>query len=155
MTGSPGSVTTWITDDPLGLDAMGLDPGDGESGAVVLFAGRVRASNDGRQVVGLEYDAYPEMAESVLGDIAVEARERFRVSSVEAAHRTGSLRVGEVSVAIAVRAAHRADAYAASRYVIEQIKVRLPVWKREVYADGTSTWLDGVPPDRSATGGSE
>lgn len=141
-----------ITDEPIRLDDMGLDSGDGAGGAVVLFSGQVRAGNEGRQVVALEYDVYPEMAEAVLRDIAAEALIRFGVLSVEAIHRTGTLRVGEASVVIAVRSAHRSDAFDASRYVIEQIKVRLPVWKREMYADGTSRWLDGAPLQGNETG---
>ena len=86
------------------------------------------------------------MAEETLHAIAVEAAARFGVGGVAALHRTGSLEIGEASVAIAVAAAHRGDAFDAARYVIEQIKTRLPIWKREEYADGSSEWLDGAPP---------
>lgn len=93
------------------------------------------------------------MAVEVLREIADETRDRFSVGEVAVQHRSGSLDVGEVSVAIAVCAPHRAAAFDAVRYVIEQIKTRLPIWKREEYEDGTSRWLDGaVPPGAPGSG---
>ena len=124
--------------DPSGaLGAVGR-PGDG---AVLLFLGRVRDSSHGRRVVGLEYEAYGEMAASELRRIAEEAAERFEVGEIYAGHRLGSLQPGEVSVMVAVASPHRDVGYAASRYVIEEIKKRLPVWKREKYSDGSRRWL--------------
>jgi len=149
---SNGPVLTSITAVPISLDKLvGVDRG-GEAGASILFAGAVRSTNAEQEVVALEYDAYPEMAAPILREIAEEAVERFGLSLVEAAHRTGLLRVGEISVAILVRSAHRGDAYEGSRYVIEQIKRRLPIWKREVYADGSDRWLDGTPLGRGDHG---
>ena len=116
-------------------------------GAVLLFLGTVRDENDGRPVRGLRYDAYAEMAESVLREIVAEAGVRFGIERLHAVHRTGELALGDVSVAIAVASPHRGSAYDASRYVIEEIKQRLPVWKHEHYAEGDSRWLAGqVPP---------
>jgi len=93
------------------------------------------------------------MAVEVLREIAAEARDRFGVGQVAVQHRTGSLEVGEVSVAIAACAPHRAAAFDAVRYVIEQIKTRLPIWKCEEYEDGSSQWLDGaVPPGTPGSG---
>jgi molybdopterin synthase catalytic subunit len=122
-------------------------------GATVTFEGRVRDRNRGRRVVRLHYEAYVPMAEETLHAIAAEAAARFGVGGVAALHRTGSLEIGEASVAIAVAAAHRGDAFDAARYVIEQIKTRLPIWKREEYADGSSEWLDGAPPDAGMPAG--
>lgn len=123
---------------------MAGGPGDG---AVLLFLGTVRERNDARPVRGMRYDAYGEMAEAVLAEIVEEARTRTGASRVAAVHRTGELAVGDVSVAIAVASPHRAEAYDASRYVIEEIKKRLPVWKHEHYTDGGAAWLEGqVPP---------
>jgi len=124
-----------------------------EDGAVLLFLGTVRNQNEGRRVVGMRYDAYVAMAESVLAEIAAEAATRLGTDRIVVAHRIGNLRVGEVSVAIAVSSPHRAEAYEASRYVIEEIKKRLPVWKEEHYAEGDARWLEGqVPPVPEATG---
>lgn len=124
------------------LDRVGSD-GDG---AVALFLGVVRDHDAGRSVRGMRYDAYREMAEEVLAAVAAEAAERAGSDRVAVEHRIGELAVGEVSVAIAVSTPHRAEAFAASRYVIEEIKRRLPVWKQEHYVEGTSRWKDGVVP---------
>lgn len=116
----------------------------GESdGAAVLFVGVVRNSNDGQAVTGMRYDAYEAMAHLVLTAIVEEAAARWGLEHVVAVHRIGELTVGEVSVAIAVSSPHRGEAYEASRYVIEQIKVRLPVWKQERYEAAGARWLAG------------
>lgn len=118
---------------------------DDASGAVVSFEGRVRRTNEGRAVRRLHYDAYPEMATAVFADILRRAREAHDVTAVRVVHRTGSLEVGETAVAVAVSAAHRGDAFAAARFVIEAVKAELPVWKREEYDDGSSRWLGEEP----------
>jgi molybdopterin synthase catalytic subunit len=112
------------------------------NGATVLFSGTVRETNDGRAVSGIDYDAYEAMAVEELGRIVRETCERFGTSDVVAEHRIGSLALGEVSVAIAVGHAHRAPAFDAARHVIEEIKLRLPIWKQELYTDGTRGWVD-------------
>ncbi len=130
-----------ITDASLdGFDRF-ADLGSHSDGAVSIFQGRVRETNEGRRVVALLYEAYAEMAEGELRRICEEAAGRFDVSEIRAAHRTGVLELGEVSVAIGVAAPHRAACYDASRFIIEAIKVRLPVWKRETYEDGEAEWL--------------
>ncbi len=120
--------------------------GESEDGAVLLFLGVVRNHADGRSVSGMEYEAYEEMAGEVLAEIAAEAAERLGTDRVAVVHRWGALRVGEVSVAVAVSSPHRAEAYDASRYVIEEIKRRLPVWKREHYVEGDAAWVAGETP---------
>ena len=117
-----------------------------DDGAVLLFLGTVRNHADGQSVDGMTYEAYERMAFPVLTDIASEAADRLGTDRVAVVHRVGELAIGEVSVAIAVSSPHRAQAYDASRYVIEEIKKRLPVWKREHYADGRSEWVEGVTP---------
>jgi molybdopterin synthase catalytic subunit len=92
------------------------------------------------------YEAYQEMAEDVLGRIAEEAEERFGTDRILVLHRVGELGVGEVSTAIAVATPHREEAYGASRYIIEEIKKRLPVWKQEEYVDGERAWVRGHVP---------
>jgi molybdopterin synthase catalytic subunit len=125
--------------------------GSHEDGAAVLFLGIVRDHADGRSVTGMRYDAYVEMAESVLAEIAWEAAERSGTDRLAVVHRVGDLAVGEVSVAVAVSSPHRAESYEASRHVIEQIKRRLPVWKKEHYAHGPAEWVEGtVPPGTGA-----
>ena len=125
--------------------------GDDRDGAAILFLGVVRDHADGRPVEGMRYDAYVEMAGPVLTEIAREAAERLGSDRIAVVHRTGELAIGEVSVAIAVSSPHRAEAFDASRYVIEEIKKRLPVWKKEHYRDGAAEWVDGtVPPGTAA-----
>lgn len=120
--------------------------GDEGHGAAVLFLGMVRNEADGRTVSGMTYDAYEEMAAAVLGAIADEASERWGTDRMAVLHRVGELSVGEVSVAIAVSSCHRAEAFEASRYIIEEIKHRLPVWKKERYAGGDEAWVAGTVP---------
>ena len=130
--------------DVNGLVQMVTDPG---AGATSVFVGSVRDSNEGRGVAGIDYQAYLAMAERELRTIVDEAAQRFGTRGIAAEHRLGFLAVGELSVAIAASHERRAAACDASRYVIEQIKRRLPVWKREHYTDGTREWVD---PTRSA-----
>jgi molybdopterin synthase catalytic subunit len=111
-------------------------------GATSLFLGTVRDVNDGRAVTGMEYTSYDAMASRELAKIAAEAAEKFDGVSLVVEHRTGALALRDVSVAIAASHAHRADALDATRYVIEQLKKRVPIWKREHYADGTREWVD-------------
>ena len=126
--------------------------GSDRDGATVLFLGVVRDHADERPVSGMRYDAYQEMAGEVLRTIAEEAAERSGTDRVAVVHRFGELAIGEVSVAIAVSSPHRAEAYEASRYVIEQLKERLPVWKKEHYIDGVSEWVEGTVPPGTASG---
>jgi molybdopterin synthase catalytic subunit len=121
------------------------------NGATLLFVGTVRDVNDGRAVLGIEYRAYESMAHRELTDIVREAAERFGTEDVAAEHRVGALELGEVSVAIVVAHPHRGDAYEASRYVIEEIKRRLPIWKLERYADGTREWVAAGAPAEMST----
>ncbi len=146
------SVAAWVTRDPVEpgdvLDRVGAD----EDGAVVLFLGVVRDHNEGTAVSGVTYDAYEEMATRVLAEIAGEAAERLGTDRVAVAHRVGELSIGEVSVAIAASSPHRAESFDAARYVIEEIKKRLPVWKKEHYADAESRWLGGTVPSVEVSG---
>ncbi len=106
-------------------------------GGVVTFAGVVRElSDDGRPVTGLSYEAHEEMAVAEFARIAAEARERFGECRIAVVHRTGDLRIGEIAVAVAVACAHRGAAFDACEYVIDELKRRAPIWKKEHYADG-------------------
>lgn len=143
-------VATSITREPIDPAAALAAVGEDADGAVLLFLGTVRDHNEGRAVRGMRYDAYESMAAKELGDIVAEVAGRFGVSRIMAVHRVGDLSVGEVSVAVAVSSPHRAEAYGASRGIMEEIKRRLPVWKEEHYVDGAARWLDGQSPARSA-----
>jgi molybdopterin synthase catalytic subunit len=125
--------------DPAGLLAEVASPANGAS---VVFVGTVREVNDGREVTGIDYTAYRAMAERELEAIAREAVERFGSEHLVVEHRLGTLEVGEASIVIAAAHPHRARAFDATRYVIEEVKRRVPVWKREHYADGTREWVD-------------
>ena len=133
-----GIVTAAI--DPAAVLALVGDPADG---AILLFLGTVRNHADGRPVGGLWYEAYQDMAETELNLIAEEAVQRLGTNRLAVVHRLGELAVGEVSVAIAVSSPHRAEAYQASRFIIEEIKKRIPVWKHEQYEDGEAVWVQG------------
>jgi molybdopterin synthase catalytic subunit len=112
------------------------------NGAVVLFVGAVRQVNDGRAVSGIDYAAYETMALRELEAIVAEGASKFDTRDVIVEHRLGELGVEEISVGIAVGHPHRDAAYALSRWVIEELKRRVPIWKREHYADGTREWVD-------------
>ena len=143
-------VFTDVTDKPIDVNAVLARVGADEDGAVLIFLGVVRNHAEGRPVDGMRYDAYEDMARSVLADIAREASERHETDRLAVVHRVGDLKLGETSVAIAVSTPHRAEAYAASREIIEEIKKRLPVWKKEHYVDGASAWVEGVVPPVAA-----
>jgi len=127
--------------EPIDLAALvSAVRGDG-AGAVALFLGTVRDANAGRRVLFLEYEAYEGMAEREMERIANDAVERFGVASVSIVHRTGRLEIGEASVAVAVASAHRAAALDACRYVIDTLKTRVPIWKREHF-EGGAVWIE-------------
>jgi molybdopterin synthase catalytic subunit len=154
MTQGPGRVThVAITREPIDPARLLANVGAAEDGAELLFLGTVRDHNEGRPVRGVHYEAYQQMAEEVLAQVAGEAAASLLGGSVAVVHRVGELAVGEVSVAIAVSSPHRAEAYLASRFVIEEIKKRLPVWKQERYADGDERWLPGHEPQADSPGG--
>lgn len=125
--------------DPSGLIA---EVRSDSAGAVSVFIGTVRDCSDGRTVVRLEYEAYRAMADSEFSLIVQEAAARYDVTSIVAEHRIGELGVGDVSVAIAASHAHRTAAIECAQFVIEEIKKRVPIWKREHFADGTRDWVD-------------
>ncbi len=139
---------TWsaITSDPIDTAGVLARVGDPEDGAVALFLGIVRNHNEARPVAGMDYEGYAEMAREEVAAIVEEAAERAGSDRIAAVHRLGTLAVGEVSVAVAASTPHRAEAFDAARYVIEGIKKRLPVWKREHYLDRDAEWLDGRVP---------
>lgn len=141
-------MTFLLSDTPLDAAAcraalVALVP-PGAAGAVVAFEGLVRNHADGRPVASLEYHAYDALALSEGARVVAEARERFAVEAIYAVHRTGHLALGETAVWVGAAAAHRHDAFEACRWALDAVKARVPIWKREHYADGPAEWV-GVP----------
>ena len=135
-----GGGPSGLTDGAIDVEGLEAAVAAAGHGAVVTFVGRARdRADDGREVLELEYEAYPEMATSVLAEIVATAEERWRGSVAAVVHRVGVVPIGEAAVAIVTAAPHRSEAYEANRFVIEAIKERLPIWKRERFADG-SEW---------------
>ncbi len=134
-----GGATTALVDGPIDVEALERLVADSGHGAVVTFVGRARdRADDERTVIQLEYELYPEMAASVLAEIAAEAEQRWAAAAA-VVHRYGVVPIGEAAIAIVTAAMHRAEAYDANRFIIEATKERLPIWKRERFADG-SEW---------------
>lgn len=131
----------FVTSEPIDQTALLASVQAPERGGVASFLGLVRNHHEGRPVLRLEYSAYGEMAEAECGRIVAEAEARWRVA-VALRHRVGSLAIGDTAVAVVAASAHREEAFAACRYVIEEVKRRVPVWKREFHADGTVAWVD-------------
>ncbi len=129
-----------ITAEPLDAGRIAEAVRCDDDGCVVTFVGVVRNHNRGKQVLYLEYEAYPEMALAKMREIAGEISSRWGLDHVALVHRVGRMEVGEASVVIAVAAPHRDVAYEASRYAIDRLKEIVPVWKKEVYAGG-EVWL--------------
>jgi MoaE-MoaD fusion protein len=129
-----------ISEDPLSLDAVVGEVTDETAGAVATFLGTVRRESRGRTVLYLEYEAYVEMAEDVMAQIAADLEQRYDLWAVAIHHRIGRVEIGEPSVAIAVSAPHRQDALAACKEAIDTLKQTVPLWKKEVY-EGGEEWL--------------
>jgi molybdopterin synthase catalytic subunit len=132
-----------ITSEPIDFCKILADIMDKSSGGTALFVGTVRDHNDTQAVVQLHYEVYKEMAEKNLAEIENEAKIRWNINNFVAIHRTGDLKVGEVSVAVAVSAEHRNQAFEACRYGIDQIKTKVPIWKKEIY-EKDSSWVEGI-----------
>jgi molybdopterin synthase catalytic subunit len=129
-----------IGPDPLSVDAASRQVSAASMGAIAVFVGTVRDNTRGKPVVALEYEAYADMAVSVFEQIERQAREQWPQTRLAIHHRTGRLAPGEASVVIAASSPHRADAFAACRHAIEALKKDAPIWKREIYPDGSS-WV--------------
>lgn len=148
-----------IVDRAIDASAMLQRVSRSANGAAVLFFGTVREMNDHRAVTGIEYSAYRSMAERELASIVEEAAALADSNDVAVEHRLGELAVGECSVAVAVGHPHRERAFEAARYVIEELKQRVPIWKREHYVDGTREWVsaatNGAPRSELVDGGAQ
>jgi len=129
-----------VTDQPLSLDTAVAEVADERAGAIATFTGTVRRQSRGREVTQLEYEAYAEMAEDVMAQLAHDLQERYELSAVAIHHRVGTLGIGEASVVIAVSAPHRQDALAACKDAIDTLKQTVPLWKKEIY-EGGEEWI--------------
>jgi molybdopterin synthase catalytic subunit len=129
-----------VVDGPIDELALEQAVRTDADGAVLVFRGVARKYSRGREVVHLEYEAYPEMAEKVMAEIGDEIKTRWEISEVAIVHRTGVLEIGQASVAIAIASPHRAEAFAAGQYAIDRLKQVVPIWKKEVWSDG-SQWI--------------
>jgi molybdopterin synthase catalytic subunit/molybdopterin converting factor small subunit len=129
-----------LSDEPLSLDRVVDEVRDERAGAIATFTGTTRIESRGRDVVHLDYEAYEGMAEQVMAEIAAELRERYELCAIAIHHRTGRVGIGETSVVIAVSAPHRGDALGACKDAIDRLKERVPLWKKEVYAEGEA-WI--------------
>jgi molybdopterin synthase catalytic subunit len=148
----------YLTSNPLDLGPLLARVQSPMRGGVACFLGTVREYHEGRKVVRLDYSAYVPMAEAECARIVAEAESRWQVG-VALQHRIGQLEVGEAAVAVAAASAHRDEAFLACRYVIEEIKRRVPIWKREVFVDGSIAWVgsgeDGKRGSREVPGAVE
>jgi MoaE-MoaD fusion protein len=142
-----------LTREVIDADGLVVAAKQGEDGAVVVFDGIVRNNSRGRQTLYLDYEAYEEMATKQMNELAAEAMESFGVRHVSIVHRLGRLQIGETSVLIIVASAHRAQAYEASRWLIDTLKKTVPIWKKETFVDG-AVWADGeaFPPGYAVEG---
>jgi molybdopterin synthase catalytic subunit len=129
-----------VTDKPINLQELVDYVTDPEAGAIVPFIGTTRNNNEGRRVIALDYEGYPEMAEKELARIGEEARKKWSICKMAIVHRLGPVQIGEASVVIVVSSAHRDAAFAASRFAIEEIKKTVPIWKKEVF-EGGEVWI--------------
>lgn len=131
-----------LTDTPIDYHALTESVRSPQSGAVVLFLGTVREMTGDRRTLALEYEAYPEMASAKLAELEETARSRWPIDRVGVVHRLGHLELGEISVAVAVSCPHRRQAFEAGQFLIDQLKVSVPIWKQENWDDGSKEWVD-------------
>jgi len=137
-----------LSTEPIDTTLLSRTLADDAAGAFVSFEGRVRNSNEGQKVLSLEYEAYVDMAISEGASVIDEAARRFDLIGALCVHRTGSLSIGDVAVWIGVISGHREEAFAACRFIIDEVKLRVPIWKKEHYVDGSTDWV--APPSVDA-----
>ncbi len=143
---SGGSEFIDLVEAPIDINTLLGQVNHAQAGAVVVFLGTVRDNNRGRHVKHLEYEAYQTMARKEMQKVAADAQRRWLLLSIAIVHRFGHLEIGEVSVAIAVAAGHRREAFEAAQFAIDTLKHTVPIWKKEVWADG-AVWIGSEPAD--------
>ena len=138
-----------ISEHPIDVEKLLANVREDSAGATILFLGTVRNHNDDYAVSGIYYEAYIRMAEEAMAKIEEETVKKWNLKKFAAVHRIGNLKIGEVSVAIAVSSEHRAEAFEAGRYAIDRIKTEVPIWKKEMMSDEGGIWAQGTPMDES------
>jgi molybdopterin synthase catalytic subunit len=141
----------YLREQPLNLDSLIASAQSPERGGIACFLGTVRNHHRGREVLRLEYSAYAPMVEAECGRIVAEAESRWDVA-IRLQHRVGALEIGDAAVAVVAASAHRDEAFIACRHVIEELKRRVPIWKREYFADGTVEWVGSGAAGQDITG---
>jgi len=141
----------WISKNPLDLQRILDESEDPSCGGLVIFSGTIRDHNEGKDVQGITYDAHPEIASKVLEELEQETLEKFDIKQCRLQHRIGHIGLGEPSVYVVTRSVHRADAFEAAKYAIDELKERVPIWKEEHYDTGQSEFLEGTPLKRTQT----
>jgi molybdopterin synthase catalytic subunit len=138
-----------VTDKPIDLQELVRFVSDPGAGAIATFIGTTRNNNEGRNVIALDYEAYPEMAEKELARIGEDASKKWQICRMAIVHRLGPVQIADASVVIAVSSAHREAAFAACRFAIEEIKRTVPIWKKEVF-EGGEVWIGTQSGERLA-----
>ena len=133
---------SYLTRSTISLDALLAEVSSAACGGTCVFLGTVRDGPDEHGVTAIEYSAYEEMVEAEFARLVADADARWPEARIAVRHRLGTIPSGEASIAIAVAAPHRAEAFEACRFVIEEVKRRIPVWKKELRVDGSATWVD-------------
>lgn len=131
---------SYITDQPIDITGLLATAHHPKAGAIVLFSGEVRDHNAGKDVSWLEYEAHIELASKMIRDILTDAASRWPLNIAVAQHRIGKTSIGESAVVVITASPHRKEAYAANRFIIDKIKHEVPIWKCEVFADGSKEW---------------
>ena len=144
-----------LTTEPIDYNQLTESVRDHGAGAVTLFLGTVREFTRGVQTSWLEYEAYPEMARASMAELEAEAFRKYTVTKIAISHRTGTMALGEISVAIAVSSPHRDQAFEAGRWLIDTLKERVPIWKKEHFADGREEWQHPTVAPHSSTEGAQ
>lgn len=154
------TISTRLTNEPIDSAALLEAVASNQAGAVVLFLGTVREMTAGRRTLALDYECYPEMAQRKMDELAAEAASKWPLTACVIVHRLGHLELGEASVAVAVSAPHRDQAFDAGRWLIDTLKEVVPIWKKENWDDGSTEWVhpgtsgkageQGAPPQDSA-----
>jgi molybdopterin synthase catalytic subunit len=131
----------YITPNEIKVSELLENINEPEAGAVVVFCGKSRLYNNNKKVAWLEYEAYEPVAVKLIDSIIFKAKKKWNLENVICVHRTGRVDIMKISVVIITSSVHRDDSYSANRYIIDQIKQSVPIWKKEIYADGSSEWL--------------
>ena len=129
-----------VTSNPLNPEEITNAVRNNRNGAIITFLGTTRELSEGKGVLYLEYEAYQPMAEAMLEQIVLEIQDKWSINDVEIAHRTGRLAIGEISLVVAIGSEHRLEGFEAAQYAVDRIKTIVPIWKKEVFKDG-SIWI--------------